>query len=102
MIQNLKFTSQGADARGEDSIACEVRARLRNSSYPEIRRLECARANGVLAVRGRLASFYLKQVAMALIAGVAELDGFEDGIEVLPALVARRTRENVRFDRPPQ
>lgn len=61
-----------------------ARDRLHGSSYPELRRLDCSLAGGVLTVRGRVASFYLKQVAWSLVAEIADVHEYADGIEVGP------------------
>ena len=95
MIRSRAHTSHGR----EDSIASKVLALLRSSSYPELRRLDCTVTNGVLAVRGRLPSFYLKQLALSVIANVAGLDRFDDGIEVPPVSAVSRNRGSSRLDR---
>ena len=48
-----------ADSR----ITYEVVKQLRHSSHFELRSLNCQHCEGVLVLRGRVSSFYLKQLA---------------------------------------
>jgi osmotically-inducible protein OsmY len=50
----------------------EAQSRLRNSGYHELYLVSCDFHEGVLTLRGRVSSFYLKQVAQELI---RRLDG---------------------------
>lgn len=52
-----------------------VRNRLHESAYPSIKRIRCQFNNGILVLRGRLPSFFMKQVAQETVAG---LDGIEE------------------------
>ena len=52
---------------------CELA--LRGSSYHALRRLTCAFHEGVLSIRGVVPTFYLKQMAQALLIA---LDGVEE------------------------
>ena len=52
---------------------CQIaESRLRNSHYAAIRGVSCEYHEGVLVRRGRLPTYYLKQIAQVLI---GELDG---------------------------
>lgn len=82
VIRTLEHSNRTTCSGHEHAVTRQIRDRFQNSSYPEIRRLDCAFADGVLLVRGRLASFYLKQVAWSLIVGAANFDHFDDQIEV--------------------
>ena len=53
-------------------VQAEARLRLQRSGYPELRLIRCAFHEGVLTLRGRVTSFYLKQIAQTLI---RELEG---------------------------
>ena len=59
---------------------------LRSSSYLSLRRLSCEYHEGVLTIRGRVATFYLKQVAQSLL-------GKLEGVEVINNLVEVRQVE---------
>jgi osmotically-inducible protein OsmY len=50
----------------------EAHARLRRSGYLALRDLRCEVASGVLHLRGRVPSYYLKQMAQSI---VDEVDG---------------------------
>ena len=61
--------------------AAEVR--LRRNPYLALRNLSCDCINGVLTLRGRLTSYYLKQMALAAVAGVEGVDCVRNEIEVV-------------------
>ncbi len=71
-------------------IGESARSRLQDSPYFSIRGIDCAYREGVLTLRGRLPSHYLKQVALALVADVAGVTSVNNTIEVV-ALVRRET-----------
>ncbi len=50
-------------------------ARLRKAAYPEVRRLVCEFHEGMLCLRGRVPSYFLKQVAQT---AVMEMDGVDE------------------------
>jgi hypothetical protein len=50
-------------------------SRLQRSLYPEVRRVACEFHEGMLNLRGRVSSFYLKQVAQT---AVLEMDGVDE------------------------
>jgi osmotically-inducible protein OsmY len=56
------------------AVQTDAQSQLRNSGYPELRLVSCEFHEGVLTLRGRVSTFYLKQVAQTLI---RELDGVE-------------------------
>src|SRR5271165_3871200 len=58
--------------------------RLRTSPYSALRNLSCQYQDGSLLLRGKLASFYLKQLAQAIVAQVAGIERIENCIEVRP------------------
>ena len=51
-----------------------VERRLRNSSYAPIRRVSFNYHEGVLILRGRVPSYYLKQIAQTLVRNVKGVD----------------------------
>lgn len=80
-VSSLRPVSR--DSRGDSlSVAAEAQRRLQQSSYPSHRRLECRFHGGVLTIQGRVPSFYLRQVAWALVTGVRGIDEFVDQMEV--------------------
>lgn len=59
------------------AVAQSVEVRLRRSPYFELRSVSCECHEGVLTLQGRVPSYYLKQLAQALLAelpGVARID----------------------------
>lgn len=56
---------------------------LGRSPYLPLRRLQCQFAGGVLAITGRLPSFYLKQVAHAVVARLDGVERVDDRIEIV-------------------
>ena len=69
----------------DEHAATRARAELRSSSYPELRGLDCSFAAGVLTVRGRLPSFYLKQIVWSLVGELSGISEFVDRIDVAEA-----------------
>jgi osmotically-inducible protein OsmY len=55
-----------------DGVISAAEARLRKSAYVELRRVSCEYHEGALTLRGRVSSYYLKQMAQSL---VSELEG---------------------------
>ena len=56
-------------------VQAEAQSQLRKSGYHELHLVSCDFHEGVLTLRGRVSSFYLKQVAQELI---RRLDGAEE------------------------
>jgi hypothetical protein len=57
-------------------------SRLRRSGYLAMEHLSCAFRDGVLTLRGRLPSYYLKQIALAVVATVEGVERIDDQVEV--------------------
>jgi osmotically-inducible protein OsmY len=68
--------------RHVDSADLAERA-LRNSPYLVLRNVTCACQNGVLTLRGYLPTYYLKQVAQAVVAHVDGVRQVVNEIEVV-------------------
>ena len=62
-------------AKERPRIQAEAQSRLRRSGYHELRLVSCEFHEGVLTLRGRVSSYYLKQVAQEL---VRQVDGAEE------------------------
>ncbi len=56
---------------------------LRRSAYLALRQLSCEFRAGVLTLRGRLPSYYLKQMAQAAVAAVEGVERVDNQIEVV-------------------
>jgi hypothetical protein len=57
-------------------------SKLRRSAYLALQHLSCEFCAGVLTLRGRLPSYYLKQVALAVVATVRGVERINDQVEV--------------------
>jgi hypothetical protein len=69
----------GADSAG---VAREAENRLRQSGYLVLRDVSCRAGGGVVSLHGCLPSYYLKQLAQEIVAGVAGTRLIVNRIEV--------------------
>jgi len=67
------------------NVARLAQKRLQDSSYPELRTIDCDFVDGVLTLRGRVSSFHMKQVAQVIAARVADLQCLDNRLEVRDA-----------------
>jgi len=65
VLQEVEGLTVSAGERA--TVMALVRARLRRSAYEAIRSITCEFHEGVLTLRGRVPSYYLKQVAQELV-----------------------------------
>lgn len=56
------------------SVTDAVKERLRRSPYVPVQSLSCEFDRGVLRLRGRLSSFYQKQLAQETVAGLSGVE----------------------------
>jgi hypothetical protein len=68
----VQQTLKTCELQPSGGIAGAAERRLRNSPYPSVRTVSCEHRHGVLFLRGRVPTYYYKQVALA---AVARLDG---------------------------
>jgi len=79
---------QPAVCQAAESLSCLsavvewAGARLCESGYPALRRVSCASEGDTLTVRGCLPTYYLKQVTLAVVAGIEGVEQVVDRIEV--------------------
>jgi osmotically-inducible protein OsmY len=66
----------------------QAESKLRRSAYLALQHLSCEAHAGVLTLRGRLPSYYLKQVAQAVVAAVEGVEHIDNQIEVVPPAAA--------------
>lgn len=64
-------------------IADVARERLSGTSYQFLRFVDCCFQNGVLTLRGRVPSFYLKQMAQSLLANIEGVDRIDNRVDVV-------------------
>jgi osmotically-inducible protein OsmY len=72
-----------------EAVESVAQARLQRSSYPEVGCVCCEFRGGILTLWGRVSTYFLKQVAQALVFGVDGVVGVDNQLEVVP----RRTHE---------
>lgn len=63
-------------------IEAEMRARLLRSPYGELRRVTGDFHEGILTLRGRVSSFYLKQIAQSLVQRLEGVERIVNRVEV--------------------
>jgi len=66
----ILYLEDSDGSRLSDQVAAAAKQCLRSSPYFTIRELSCEHDEGVLVLRGRLPSFYHKQLAQTAVAGV--------------------------------
>ncbi len=66
-------------------IADLAQATLRQSAYVELHDVSCEFSGGILTLRGRLPSYYLKQLAQAAVAEVPGVIEVHNRVEVVAA-----------------
>jgi osmotically-inducible protein OsmY len=88
-----------AVAKDDDPAGAQVeeavQVRMRKSAYLELRRISTTFRGGVLSLHGNVSSYYLRQMAQALVQG---LEGIEEIDNQLEVTAPRNSRVNFRFD----
>jgi osmotically-inducible protein OsmY len=82
MSSHARVKWKDHDRSQEHEIAEAAGDRLRNSPYAEVRDISCQCDRGMLFLRGRLSTFYHKQVAQEAVAGLAGVRQVVNEIEV--------------------
>lgn len=62
--------------------ACQAELLLARSGYPVLDRVRCDYNDGVLLMRGRVPSYYLKQIAQVTVADLADVHHVQNELEV--------------------
>jgi osmotically-inducible protein OsmY len=57
---------------------------LHSKPYQALKNVSCDWRDGVLVLRGRLPSYYLKQVAQEVVARLEGVEGMDNQIQVVP------------------
>lgn len=65
------------------TVVQEAQTKLNASSHRFTRSVECDYADGILKIRGKVPSFYLKQTAQSLIQGIDGVDRVDNEIVVV-------------------
>jgi osmotically-inducible protein OsmY len=69
----------------QDVIAAVAESRLIKSSYAEVRGLSVEVHADTVLLRGRVSSYYLKQVAQSLVGGVSGVEEIDNQVCVTPS-----------------
>jgi osmotically-inducible protein OsmY len=72
----------GTDTMPLPQITREAKDRLGRHPYPPIRGILCRVEGGVLFLRGRVSSFFLKQLAQEAVRGIAGVAEVVNDVEV--------------------
>lgn len=80
------------------ALAGQIRDRYWKSGYLALREITCTCRDGIVRLRGRLPSYYLKQVAQAIPLGMRQVRTVVNRIAVLAPAARRQTHDR---DRPP-
>jgi osmotically-inducible protein OsmY len=91
--QHLMAESAARPAARPPESAELAESKLRRSGYLAMRHLSCAFRAGVLTLSGRLPSYYLKQVALAVVATVEGVERIDDQVEVANYTAASASRQ---------
>jgi osmotically-inducible protein OsmY len=70
-------------SRRPEIIEARAAFRLRQSPYADIRRVTCAFHEGMLSLRGRVRSYYLKQIAQTVVLEMEGVDEIRNQLEVI-------------------
>lgn len=68
--------------RTSSSLLDEIRSRLHSSGQPMLRRVECEYHEGIVILRGRAPTYYLKQVAQSIVLSHPDVEELVNQIEV--------------------
>ena len=83
--ENLPATSQATrDPAGQRAMAASIQSRLRESPYLALRRVVCEIRDGALLLRGRVPSYYMKQVAQSIAYCVENTLEIHNPLDVAP------------------
>jgi osmotically-inducible protein OsmY len=67
----------------DDAIAITATQRLRSSHNMELKRILCEVCTGILTIRGRVSSYYLKQLAQELVRPLAGVNRIVNDLEIV-------------------
>jgi BON domain-containing protein len=73
-------------ASNSDHLVRQIEGRLRASPYLSLRRVSCLRRQGRLVLRGRVPTYYVKQLAQSIVRSICPEREIVDQIEVVAAV----------------
>lgn len=83
--------------RRQQEVRDLAEKRLQSNPYLALKNVSCEYSDGVLTLRGRLPTYYLRQIAQAAVSGMDGVRAVVDCIEVVPA-TARGGRREARSE----
>lgn len=90
------FVTTGSLAAGSSDLLELAESRLRTSPYPAVRRLACDFRDGVLTLRGRVPSYYHKQMACSRVGRIQGIERIVDDVEVVDPRAASHRLPSLR------
>ena len=67
---------------GSEGVALEIRRRLRSAGHWALRSIECEYSEGEVVLRGRVPTYYMKQVAQSVLLADPAVETVVNLIEV--------------------
>jgi osmotically-inducible protein OsmY len=92
--RETKIQDGEASSCGRNTVVA-VRERLRSSAYIELRGITWTIENRVLCLRGRVSSYYVRQLAQACVRGLEGVEAIDNQLEVMDH--RRRLRERLSY-----
>jgi len=90
------------DLHSSHHATAEVAERkLRRSPYIELRLISCEVCEGVLTLRGRVPTYYLKQVAQYMVDGLPGVQKIDNDLEVVASYDIQRAGRDAPGSSPP-
>jgi osmotically-inducible protein OsmY len=78
-------SAQGYTTSPDRRVGHLAECRLRDTTYPALKRISCEFHNGVAVLRGSVPTFYLKQVAQSVVRKLDEVKQIDNRIDVAGA-----------------
>lgn len=101
--RSLSAVADGADAPADDQFVCQqAQKSLRATGHAELREVHCRISAGIIVLRGTVGSYYLKQLAQAVVVQVDGVLAVANAIDVVPGAATRPANGGVEFPRPLQ
>ena len=85
-VRAAQRLDESQEAERKRQIEAVAHRQLAQSSYPVVREVDCIYEAGVLTLRGRVPSYYLKQIAQTLV-----LDRLEGVVKINNQLVVQKS-----------
>jgi osmotically-inducible protein OsmY len=92
VIAYPSFLSEEQPVEEVNSVAVVAAARLRQAPYLELRHVNCYFHCNILSLQGQVSSYYLRQMAQALIQGLEGVEAIDNQLEVIPGRLPKNRR----------